>query len=84
VLVDYSGQLKILDQIRSKNNPFLVRFSQFSDCKPICAFLSEMNKNAARLSLKATLLDSPHGLMNANSRSTAYDVARLAAVCLED
>ena len=43
-----------------------------------------MNKNCARLGLKATFFDSPHGLMNSVSRSTAFDIARLSAQCLED
>ena len=43
-----------------------------------------MNKQCARLGLKASLFDSPHGLMNCNSRSTAFDVAKLSAKCLED
>ncbi len=43
-----------------------------------------MNKNCAKLELRATFFDSPHGLMNNLSRSTAYDIAKLCAVCLED
>lgn len=43
-----------------------------------------MNKNAARLNLQSTLFDSPHGLMNYNSKSNAYDIAKLSAICLED
>ena len=43
-----------------------------------------MNKNCARLGLRATFFDSPHGLMNQISRSTAFDVAKLSAKCLED
>jgi len=42
----------------------------------------EMNKNCVRLGLKSTFFDTPHGLMNPVSRSTAFDVAKLAAKCL--
>jgi len=43
-----------------------------------------MNKNCARLGLKSTMFDSPHGLTNQISRSTAFDVAKLASICLDD
>lgn len=43
-----------------------------------------MNKNCARLGLRATFFDSPHGLMNFVSKSTAFDIAKLSAKCLED
>lgn len=43
-----------------------------------------MNKNAVRIGLRATFFDTPHGLMNYISRSTAYDMAKLSAICLED
>ncbi len=43
-----------------------------------------MNKNCARLGLKSTFFDSPHGLMNPISKSTAYDIAKLGAKCLQD
>ena len=65
-------------------DPFLARGSQFRECKEICTFLSEMNKNCARLNLRSTFFDSPHGLMNHLNRSTAYDIAILSALCLED
>ena len=44
----------------------------------------EMNKNCVRLGLKSTFFDTPHGLMNPVSRSTAFDVAKLSAKCLQD
>lgn len=44
----------------------------------------EMNKNCARLGLKGSFFDTPHGLMNLASKSTAFDVAKLAAKCLKD
>ncbi len=58
--------------------------SQFRNLTEVCAFLSEMNKNCARLNLRATMFDSPHGLVNPVSRSTAFDIAKLAAICMED
>jgi len=30
------------------------------------------------------MFDSPHGLMNPCSKSTAFDIAKLSAVCMED
>lgn len=73
-----------MNQLRSKQNPFLVKGSQFKNSKEICAFLSEMNINCAKLGLRASFFDSPHGLMNQVSRSTAFDIAKLSAKCLED
>ena len=48
------------------------------------AFLAEMNKCCALLGLKASMFDSPHGLMNQQSKSTAYDIAKLSAICMND
>lgn len=50
--------------MRSKNNPFVVKHSQFKEEREVCAFLAEMNRNCVKLNLKASLFDSPHGLMN--------------------
>ena len=38
-----------------------------------------MNDNAAALKMTSSNFDSPHGLMNIQNWSTAYDMARLAA-----
>lgn len=43
-----------------------------------------MNKNCARLGLKSSFFDSPHGLMNPISKSTAHDIAKLSAFCIND
>lgn len=43
-----------------------------------------MNRNCVRLGLRSSFFDSPHGLMNPISRSTAFDIAKLSAVCLKD
>ena len=43
-----------------------------------------MNKNCVRLGLNSSFFDSPHGLMNSVSKSTAFDVAKLSAECLKD
>jgi D-alanyl-D-alanine carboxypeptidase len=43
-----------------------------------------MNRYCVVLGLRASFFDSPHGLMNQLSRSTAFDVARLSAICLQD
>ena len=43
-----------------------------------------MNKFCCKLGLKASMFDSPHGLMNQFSKSTAFDIAKLSAICLVD
>ncbi len=50
---------------------------------PILTFVSEMNRNAKILGLSNTTFASPHGLQNALNKSTAHDVAKLAAVCMK-
>jgi len=46
-------------------------------------FLKQMNENAMSLKLLNTFFDSPHGLMNPQNVSTAYDMARLTCVCMQ-
>lgn len=43
-----------------------------------------MNRNCVRLGLRSTMFDSPHGMMNAVSKSTAFDIAKLSSICLKD
>lgn len=62
----------------------MAKFSQYRELREVRAFLEEMNKNCARLNLKSSFFDSPHGLMNTNSKSSALDMAKLAALCMED
>eukprot|EP00347_Sterkiella_histriomuscorum_P009059 403342681 len=47
-------------------------------------FLKEMNDNAYRLQMMSTNYDSPHGLMNTQNYSTAYDIAKLSAKCIHN
>ena len=42
-----------------------------------------MNDNAAALKMTSSNFDSPHGLMNIQNWSTAYDMARLAAKAMQ-
>ena len=42
-----------------------------------------MNHYANLLKLTSSHFDSPHGLMNVANLSTAYDMARLAAKCMQ-
>ena len=42
-----------------------------------------MNDYAANLKLLNTFFDSPHGLMNPQNVSTAYDMARLTSICMQ-
>ena len=81
---NYSSQVNSIQQVRSHKNPFLAQDSQYSTFPEIAAFLSEMNKNCVRLGLRSSFFDSPHGLMNHLSRSTAFDIAKLSATCLKD
>ena len=80
----FSSQVNSIQQIRSQTNPFLAQGSQYSGFPEIAAFISEMNKNCVRLGLRSSFFDSPHGLMNQLSRSTAFDIAKLSATCLKD
>lgn len=42
-----------------------------------------MNKQAESIGLKGTIYDSPHGLGNANNKSTALDVAKLSTEAMK-
>ena len=42
-----------------------------------------MNKTAEELNLKCTFYDSPHGLSNQNNKTSALDVAKLAAQAMK-
>ena len=46
--------------------------------------MEQMIRNAAKLNLRSTFYDSPHGMNNLNNRSTAFDVAKLGAACMKD
>ena len=46
-------------------------------------FIHEMNKNASNLRMYSTHFDSPHGLMNKWSYSTAHDMGRLVSYCMQ-
>lgn len=46
-------------------------------------FLKEMNDYAEKLQMSSTYFDSPHGLQNIQNFSTAYDLAKLSAVCMK-
>ena len=43
-----------------------------------------MNDYAEKLQMSSTFFDSPHGLMNIQNFSTAYDMAKLSAVCMKN
>eukprot|EP00826_Nyctotherus_ovalis_P029132 TRINITY_DN2297_c0_g2_i3.p1 TRINITY_DN2297_c0_g2~~TRINITY_DN2297_c0_g2_i3.p1 ORF type:complete len:328 (-),score=38.77 TRINITY_DN2297_c0_g2_i3:57-1040(-) len=45
-------------------------------------FVAEMNANAKTLKLANTTYANPHGLKDPSNKSTAEDVARLSAVCM--
>ena len=48
----------------------------------IDVFVSEMNSNARELKLNNTVYANPHGLMNKENKSTAEDIAKLSAICM--
>lgn len=54
----------------------------FDEQPEVLVFLEQMNRNAAKLGLKSTFYDSPHGLNNPLNKSTAFDVAKLGAECM--
>ena len=56
---------------------------QFQDNLRLRHFLREMNLNAQRLNMTNTVFDSPHGLQNYTSLSTAYDMALLTHKCMQ-
>lgn len=43
-----------------------------------------MNKMALKLGLKNTNYANPHGLTNTHNRSTAYDIAKLSSIAMEN
>lgn len=56
----------------------------FRDSKTISRFIKEMNLNAKLLKMNNTHFDSPHGLANPLNYSTAYDIAMLCSVCVQN
>ena len=43
-----------------------------------------MNDHATSLKLQNSFFDSPHGLMNQQNVSTAYDMGRLTSICMQN
>ena len=50
----------------------------------IDAFVEQMNARAAQLGCENTQYSCPHGLYDAGNWSTARDLARIAAACMEN
>lgn len=49
------------------------------------SFITQMNIYQTQiLGLRQTFFDSPHGLVNWNNRSTAYDIALLCCFCMKN
>ena len=80
--LNYSNQVMSINLIRSTRDPFVAKNSQFQSEPELMEFISEMNKNCVRLNLRSTFFDSPHGMSNLQSRSTAFDIAKLSATLL--
>ena len=89
-LAEFFGSIlieKSQEQTKSgptKRNMFIARNSQFTGWLEILAFLEEMTRLASSLGLKATFFDTPHGLNNWASRSTAFDLAKLCCICMKN
>lgn len=72
-LAEYFGFIISEIRLRPPSNPI----------DPINTFVSEMNANARELKLLNTRFANPHGLKDPLNKSTAEDVARLTAACMQ-
>ena len=76
---------KLIFQNRDYNERDIERIGSFQfNYHPyyVKYFLKVMNENALNLKMMNTNFDSPHGLMNIQNLSTAYDMARLLTKCM--
>jgi D-alanyl-D-alanine carboxypeptidase (penicillin-binding protein 5/6) len=55
-----------------------------SEPENVRAFLKEMNALAGQFGMKFSRWANPHGLANVHNKSTAYDMARLCSIALQD
>ena len=80
----YSNQVPSINFLRSRKNPYVAKNSQYKDLVDVTCFLEEMNRNAARLGLRSSFFDSPHGLVNFRNMSTALDLSKLGAISIKE
>ncbi|KAL4493151.1 hypothetical protein ABPG72_003236 [Tetrahymena utriculariae] len=83
-LAEYMGRILFFEDNDYKEqlqqNP-----NSFENCKAkdaIKCFLKEMNRVAKDLKLTNTKFTNPHGLVNKSNRSSALDICKLSAHCL--
>ncbi|KAL4441658.1 hypothetical protein ABPG74_021590 [Tetrahymena malaccensis] len=83
-LAEYMGRILFFEDNDYKEqlqqNP-----NSFENCKAkdaIKCFLKEMNRVAKDLKLTNTKYSNPHGLVNKSNRSSALDICKLSAHCL--
>lgn len=79
MIADYFGH--IIDKNTDVPPP---KSPYFNENLPVRHFLKEMNAQAAKLGMMNTLFDTPHGLANPNSLSTAHDIALLSYHCMQN
>eukprot|EP00826_Nyctotherus_ovalis_P049084 TRINITY_DN5867_c0_g1_i11.p1 TRINITY_DN5867_c0_g1~~TRINITY_DN5867_c0_g1_i11.p1 ORF type:complete len:319 (+),score=57.84 TRINITY_DN5867_c0_g1_i11:103-1059(+) len=72
-LAEYFGFIINEIKLRPPSNPM----------NPINTFASEMNANARELKLLNTRFTNPHGLKDPLNKSTAEDIAKLTAACMQ-
>ena len=60
-----------------------MRNSEFRNFAEVLACIEQMNRQACKIGLRSTFFDSPHGLVNPKSMSTALDLAKLCAILIE-
>jgi serine-type D-Ala-D-Ala carboxypeptidase (penicillin-binding protein 5/6) len=82
-LAEFFGELILelsLPPIVTKDN----KDHNYYKLHPVDVFVQEMNGNAKELRLRNTYYANPHGLKNFSNKSTASDIAKLAAVAMHD
>lgn len=55
-----------------------------AEIDPLARFVAAMNRTAEELGLKQSHFENPHGLTADEHKTSAHDLARLAAIALED
>ena len=87
LLAEYFGSLLRTSKYHSCDIKYTTNnntASAFVNHPTIRHFLVEMNIYAKELGLKDTYYDSPHGLMNRNNYSTAFDICHLINECMKN
>lgn len=67
---------KILSYQSTSNTS--IKGEKITKSESVARFIKEMNEKAASLKMNKTKYANPHGLINTNNKSTAFDVAVLS------